>query len=91
MRPTSAATLLAELAEQWSLVLGEPFAGGTGSLVVPATLADGTEAVVKVAVPHRESEHEADALDLWAGRGAVRLLARDGSGGALLLERCRPG
>jgi streptomycin 6-kinase len=39
----------------------------------------------------RESEHEADALRLWDGRGAVRLLAHDPERRALLLERCRPG
>jgi streptomycin 6-kinase len=38
-----------------------------------------------------ESEHEADALAFWDGRGAVRLLARDDACGALLIERCRPG
>lgn len=44
-----------------------------------------------MAVPHREGEHGADALELWDGRGAVRLLTRDRAAGALLLERCRPG
>ena len=38
-----------------------------------------------------EAEHEADALVFWDGRGAVRLLARDDSRGALLIERARPG
>jgi streptomycin 6-kinase len=46
---------------------------------------------LKIAAPHRESEHEPDALELWDGRGAVRLLARDAERGALLTERCRPG
>ena len=55
------------------------------------TLADGTPAVLKLVHPHRENEHEADALELWDGDGAVRLLARDESGYALLLERCEPG
>ena len=41
--------------------------------------------------PHRESEHEAEALEVWHGDGAVRLLARDDERHALLLERCRPG
>jgi streptomycin 6-kinase len=42
-------------------------------------------------MPHRESEHEAAALELWAGDGAVRLLAHDPEKHALLLERCVPG
>jgi streptomycin 6-kinase len=58
---------------------------------VPADLPDGTPAVLKLVYPHRESEHEADALELWDGEGAVRLLARDDERRALLLERCQPG
>ena len=41
--------------------------------------------------PHREAEHEADALELLGGNGAVRLLARDDARSAMLLERCEPG
>jgi streptomycin 6-kinase len=58
---------------------------------VPAVTADGTQCVLKVQKPHRESEHEADALALWDGDGAVRLLAHDPDEHALLLERCLPG
>jgi streptomycin 6-kinase len=52
---------------------------------------EGGEAVLKIQQPHRESEHEAAALELWDGDGAIRLLARDDPGNALLLERCEPG
>jgi streptomycin 6-kinase len=52
--------------------------------------ADGDEVVLKVQTPHRESEHEAAALELWDGDGAVRLLAHDPERHALLLERCVP-
>jgi streptomycin 6-kinase len=52
--------------------------------------ADGDEVVLKVQTPHRESEHEAAALELWDGDGAVRLLAHDPESHALLLERCVP-
>jgi streptomycin 6-kinase len=38
-----------------------------------------------------EPEQEPDALQHWGGRGAVRLLARDGARRAMLIERCRPG
>ena len=47
--------------------------------------------MLKVQTPHRESEHEAAALELWDGNGAVRLLAHDPEQHALLLERCVPG
>jgi streptomycin 6-kinase len=47
--------------------------------------------VLKLVYPHRESEHEADALEVYDGDGVVRLLARDDERSALLLERCEPG
>ncbi len=47
--------------------------------------------MLKIQWPHRESEHEAAALERWDGDGAVRLLAQDAERHALLLERCRPG
>jgi streptomycin 6-kinase len=56
-----------------------------------ATLPDGGDAVLKICFPHRESEHEGDALARWNGNGAVRLLAHDRERSALLVERCRPG
>jgi streptomycin 6-kinase len=74
-----------EAARVWGLQLGEPFALSNVSYVVPA---DG--AVLKVAWEgDDESLHEGDALDLWDGDGAVRLLRR--SGRALLEERAVPG
>ena len=54
-------------------------------------LPDGGEAVLKVNLRDAETEHEADALERWGGRGAVRLLAHDRECWALLIERCRPG
>jgi streptomycin 6-kinase len=80
-----------EVAAEWNLRLGDPYALGAGGIVFRAVRGDGTPAVLKVIHPHRESEHEADALEIWAGDGAVRLLERDGDGRALLLERCEPG
>jgi streptomycin 6-kinase len=78
-------------AERWSLSLGEPYEQGAAGYTTRATLPDGTPVVLKLVHPHRESEHEADALELWDGVGAVRVLARDETGDALVLERCEPG
>jgi len=76
------------LRRRWGLDLGPPFEpGGVTSWVAPA----GTDAVLKVVVPHREADHEAAALRAWDGTGAVRLLDEDPGENALLLERCRPG
>ena len=78
-------------AEEWSLTLGEPFPYAFASLACPVTREDGSVAVLKIQFPDRESEHEAAALDLIDGDGAVRLLAYDAGRRALLLERALPG
>ena len=78
--------LLEECAEQWSLRLEDPIGDGFDAVVVPAG-----DAVLKLQFPHRESEHEAEALRVWDGDGAVRLLAHDPDRHALLIERARPG
>lgn len=74
-----------EAAREWGLELGEPFAFSYVSYVAPAG-----DAVLKVAWKgDTESLHEGDALELWNGDGAVRLLRR--SERALLEERAVPG
>jgi streptomycin 6-kinase len=75
-----------ECAAEWNLELEEPLPDAYVSHVVPAG-----DRVLKLQWPHRESEHEAAALELWDGDGSVRLLAQDESRHAMLLERCRPG
>ena len=78
--------LVAECAVRWDLVL-EEVVETPHSLVVLAG-----DAVLKLNAPsHHEAEHESDALELWDGVGAVRLLGRDDARRALLVERCRPG
>lgn len=80
-----------ECVEQWSLELGREYEYAFVSLAARVELTDGTRAVLKVGFPHKESEHEAEALLHYDGRGAVRLLAHDRARGAMLLERCEPG
>ena len=82
--------LVADVAERWDLRLGEPFPGANVSYVVPAIRGD-ERMVLKIQWPHEECVHEADALRIWDGDGAVRLLAHDADRHALLLERCSPG
>src|SRR4051812_41355994 len=77
-----------EVAREWGLELEPPFALSRYSYVAPA----GPEAVLKVASPEDdESDEEGEALELWNGDGAVRLLRRDRARKALLIERARPG
>jgi streptomycin 6-kinase len=83
--------LVEECREEWGLTLGDPYEAGAAGYAVRADLPDGTPAVLKLIYPHRESEHEADALELWDGDGAVRLIAHDPERWAIVLERCEPG
>jgi streptomycin 6-kinase len=77
-----------EVAAEWGLELGPPFALSRYSFVAPA----GEDAVLKVTpTENDESDEEVDALALWDGDGAVRLLRHDRGRRALLLERARPG
>ena len=83
--------MVAELRERWSLRLGPPLEGGCVAYVAPAAAADGTAAVLKVSLVDDQTRNEPDALALWGGDGAVRLLDADPAMGALLLERLVPG
>lgn len=83
--------LVSECVDEWELRLGEPYVAGAAGYTLRADLRDGTPAVLKVIYPHREAEHEAEALRVWDGDGAVRLLAYDEERWAMLLERCEPG
>jgi streptomycin 6-kinase len=75
-----------EAARRWGIELGPRFELSNVSYVAPA----GRDAVVKVAWEgDQESLHEAEALELWDGNGAVRLLRR--SRRVLLIERANPG
>jgi streptomycin 6-kinase len=83
--------LVEECVAEWGLTLGDPYVAGAAGYTVRAGLPDGTPAVLKLIYPHREAEHEAEALRVWDGEGAVRLLAYDSERWAMLIERCEPG
>ena len=85
--------MLEELTDRWSLSIGPPFdhANVSCSWVASAVRADGTPAVLKVAMPHMEGAHEIQGLRFWNGDPTVHLLEADDDLGAMLLERCQPG
>jgi streptomycin 6-kinase len=83
--------LVARWCDEWGLTPGLPYPPGAAGHAMRVERSDGTPAVLKLIYPHRESEHEADALELWHGDGAVQLLERSEDGYAMLLERCEPG
>jgi streptomycin 6-kinase len=82
---------VARLAALWNLSLGKSLAGATHALVLDCLRSDGSPAVLKLPFVDDENRAEADALRLYDGDGAVRLLDDDPTSGALLLERLVPG
>lgn len=82
---------VAACVERWRLTLGTPYEQSFVSVVFSVRAEDGSPAVLKLQFPHDESEHEAEALRLWRGNGAVRLLEWDSNCHALLIEKCEPG
>jgi streptomycin 6-kinase len=93
---TALPSIVAELADRWTLQVGEPFQpGGQCSWTAPVSRPAGTGLVLKVAYrfPGGEERDEAAGLRVWAGHGAVRLQAAADSelAYALLIERCLPG
>lgn len=82
-----------ELATRWVVTVGPPFDNDETSCawVAPATCGDGSDVVLKVALPHMEGEHEIAGLRFWNGDPTVRLIDADEPLGAMLLERCVPG
>jgi streptomycin 6-kinase len=85
--------LVREMTSLWSLAIGRSCDGfGMNALVVEATTADGTAAVLKLAPPSDAEKLglEATVLRLADGGGCVRLLDADVGRRALLLERLGP-
>ena len=82
---------VARLLDLWQVSPGATLAGATHSLVLDCARTDGSPAVLKLPFLDDENRAEADALRLYGGDGAVRLLGHDPTTGALLLERLYPG
>ncbi|MHA7263327.1 aminoglycoside phosphotransferase family protein [Arthrobacter sp. TMN-37] len=83
--------ILGRYLEEWKLTLdlpaGRPPWSGQCSVVLPVRTAGGADAALKIGIPHEESRTEPEALTLWGGAGAVRLLASGPADAVLLLER----
>jgi streptomycin 6-kinase len=83
--------LIERLAARWSLAVEPPFPEIRINYVAPATLVDGTRAVLKVSRHLDDARTEIAALRLWDGDGAARLLEAEPDAGSLLVERLDPG
>lgn len=77
-----------DVLSQWELTIDGAPMHGHASLVLPVRTRDAEPAALKVSFDgDDESAHEALALRVWDGRGAVRLLRADPRRRVLLLER----
>ncbi|HKP29848.1 MAG TPA: aminoglycoside phosphotransferase family protein [Gemmatimonadales bacterium] len=76
---------------RWRIESEEPLATTQLARLYAVTRADGTRAVLKIAVPHMEGLHEAEGLRFWDGDPTVRLLEHDPEHHAMVLELCEPG
>jgi len=83
-------SILAACEERWNLTIGAPVGNLSFNYVAPATLADGTEVILKTGLTD-EFPSQPEALRHFGGHGAVQLLAYDERDEAMLLERLKPG
>ena len=73
--------------DRWQLRKDGEVSAGAVALIIPVVRRDGSEAVLKLQPVDDETGGEPEALQAWAGRGAVQLLEHDPNSGAMLLER----
>ena len=71
-------------------MIGRGLAGGSASYVARARCADGSAAVIKIAVPDDGWTQQVATLERAAGAGYVRLLRSDPIRRAVLLEELGP-
>jgi streptomycin 6-kinase len=82
---------IADYEYRWAIKVASPFANLSYNYVAPAVRADGSQAILKLGMPHPELSSEIAALRLYDGSGGARLIEADPERGALLIERLLPG
>lgn len=84
--------IIGKLEKTWLLKTEKPFENLSYNYVAPCSCADGSKAVLKIALPLNKSEifNEARFLQMANGSGAVKLLKSDVSHRAILLEKLTP-
>ncbi len=85
--------IITEIESEWFLKVEKNFPNLSYNYVAPCVYNDGSEAVLKIALPLNNPEiyNEAKYLQTANGVGAVKLLESDKSRRAILLERLTPG
>ena len=83
--------ILATCEQEWKLKISPPFTNLSYNYVAPALRSDGTAVVVKASSPTDEFAKETAVLQLFDGRGMVKLLEYDSDNQVMLLESLQPG
>lgn len=79
--------LLDEFGQKWHLTFLPPFQDLSINFVTPALQRGGVPVVLKLGVPSVELTSEIEALKVYAGKGAVRLLAAEPETGSLIVGK----
>ncbi len=84
---------IAELEQKWSITVQNPFWNLSYNYVAPCVCADGSKAVLKIALPLDNPEilNEARYLHIARGDATAELYETDENRRAILLERLLPG
>jgi streptomycin 6-kinase len=85
------ADIVARCRDKWGLSLGTITPHISMNYIEFTETDSGVPVVLKVGVPHPELFSEMEALRLYGGRGAARLLDYDPELGAILMQRLQPG
>ncbi len=83
--------ILTRCREKWNLAEGTVCPAVSMSYIEFTTTVSGEPVALKVAVPHEELFTEMEALALYNGQRAARLLDADRELGAILMQRAVPG
>ena len=85
--------IIEEISGNWSLEVNKSFSNLSYNYVAPCVRADGSEAVLKIALPLNNPEifNESSFLQIADGKCAVKFLNFDKKRRAMLLEKLTPG
>lgn len=83
--------IIKQYEQKWAISVLPPF-HLSYNYVAPAKLAEGQNAVLKIAFPrNQEFIYELEALKFFNGEGAIKILQEDRENQAMLLEKAEPG
>lgn len=77
--------------QRFGVTLGTPFENAYANFVATAVDGDGREVILKIGYPQSEIHTEIEALTIFAGEKAVRIIRQDDDTHAVLLEKITPG